>query len=67
MPAITVLLRAGPDGKEEGVLIRRYRFGERGRTRPTTALPTVVMVRDPATAISIRISGVRDRPPPWRW
>ena len=32
-----------------------------GRCRPTIALPTVVKVSDPATAMIIRISGVRER------
>lgn len=32
-----------------------------GRSRPTIALPTVVKVSDPATAMIIRISGVRER------
>ena len=31
-----------------------------GRTRPTRTLPTVVMASDPATAITISTSGVRD-------
>lgn len=32
-----------------------------GRTRWTTTLPTLVMASEPATAITIRISGVLDR------
>src|SRR3954453_7092775 len=60
MPAMTVLFNAWPEGNEKA-----YSYGgtaslNGGRARPTTAFPTVVKVKDPATAMSIRISGVRD-------
>ena len=43
------------------MLVRRYGVTEWRPGRPTIALPTVVKVSDPATAMIIRISGVRER------
>ena len=60
-PAMTTLLSEWPLGKEgedsnggDGVRLRRP-------ARPTRTLPTVVIDSDPATAITISTSGVRDR------
>ena len=57
---MTVLFRAWPEGNEKA-----YSYGgtaslSGGRARPTMAFPTVVMLNGPATAITIKISGVRD-------
>src|SRR5215218_454586 len=61
MPAMTVLLSAWPEGKEKAYSYGGTASVSGGRTRPTMALLTIVMVNDPAMAMSIRISGVRDR------
>jgi len=61
MPAMTVLFRAWPDGKEYAYSYGGTASDRGGRFRPTIALPTVVMASDPATASSIKISGVRER------
>ena len=61
MPAITVLLRAWPDGKEKAYSYGGTASASGGRIRPTSALPTVVIDSEPAAASTIRYSGVRDR------
>src|SRR5215216_1055591 len=61
MPAMTVLFSAWAEGKEKAYSYGGTASVSGGRTRPTMALPTLVMVNDPATPMSIRISGVRDR------
>jgi hypothetical protein len=58
MPAITVLLRACPDGKEKAYSYGGTAADNGGRARPTIALPTAVKVSDPAVAITIRMAGV---------
>src|SRR5918997_6580383 len=61
MPAMTVLFKAWPEGKEKAYSYGGMAAVNGGRARPTIALPTMVMAKDPATAMSIRISGVPDR------
>lgn len=61
MPAMTVLLSVCPLGND-GELSNGGTASEvGGRTRPTSALPTEVMVSEPATAMLISTSGVVDR------
>ena len=60
-PAMTTLLSEWPLGKEGEDSNGGTASAWGGRTRPTRALPTVVIDSDPATAITISTSGVRDR------
>ena len=61
IPAITVLFNACPLGNDGLDSYGGTASATGGRLRPTTALPTTVINKEPATVMIIKISGVPDR------
>ena len=61
MPAMTVLFRACPEGKENAYSYGGIASLRGGLALPRMALPTLVITNEPAAAMAINTSGVRDR------